>query len=208
MSRVQRPDVLAVFVKAPLVGQVKTRLAADIGAPRATELYRALGRSVVSACIGPSHETVVWFSPVEARPIVREWLGDLAIADYRAQPTGSLGSRLIAALRDHFHEGARRVVLIGSDCPGIHARLVSRAFAFLDEHDLVIGPARDGGYYLIGLRGPAPQLFRGISWSTATVLQQTLTRARRVGLRPAILPTLRDIDTADDARVLGLLPSR
>jgi len=100
------------------------------------------------------------------------------------------------------------VILIGSDCPGVHARLVSRAFADLDEHELVIGPAHDGGYYLIGLREPAPGLFRSIGWSTDAVLKQTLARAGRLGLRAAVLPILRDVDTRRDAQVLGLLRSR
>jgi hypothetical protein len=113
---------------------------------------------------------------------------------------------MAAAIRHHFHEGFGRVILIGSDCPGIDAQLVSRAFASLNEHDLAIGPAHDGGYYLIGLRGPAPRLFDDISWSTDVVLEQTLAQARRLGLHPAILPTLRDMDTATDARALELLP--
>jgi hypothetical protein len=206
VNQVQRPDVLGVFVKAPIAGQVKTRLAAEVGAQSAARLYHLLGRSVVSACGGPSYDTVVWFAPRGARRMVQHWLRRTAVAGYRAQPAGSLGERMAAAIRLHFHEGFRRVILIGSDCPGIDAQLVSRAFATLDEHDLTIGPARDGGYYLIGLRGPAPRLFRGISWSTDVVLDQTLEQARRLGLRSAILPTLRDIDTAADARALRLLP--
>jgi rSAM/selenodomain-associated transferase 1 len=151
------------------------------------------------------HETVVWFTPKEARTLVRDWLADLAVAEYRAQPAGTLGSRLIAAFRHHFQAGARRVILMGSDCPGVDVPLVSKAFGSLKEHDLVLGPAQDGGYYLIGLQRPEPRLFRRVSWSTDSVLAQTLLRARRLGLRSAILPTLRDIDTPEDAAALGLL---
>lgn len=205
MKRPPGADVLAVFVKAPVAGQVKTRLAAEIGAQAAADLYRSLGRSAVSACSGPLHETVVWFTPRAARTLVREWLGDLAVAEYRPQPGGTLGSRLIAAFRHHFQAGAGRVVLMGSDCPGIDVPLLSKAFGSLDEHDLVLGPAQDGGYYLIGLRRPEPRLFRRVSWSTDSVLAQTLARAGRLGLCSAILPTLRDIDTSEDAAALGLL---
>jgi rSAM/selenodomain-associated transferase 1 len=205
VTRQRRPDVLGIFVKAPLPGMVKTRLAAEIGAGPAADLYRHLGRRVVSASAGAKYDTVVWFAPRAARQAVGEWLQDLEIAAYRAQPSGSLGARLATAIRRHFKEGARRVILIGSDCPGVDSRLVARGFASLDHHDLVIGPARDGGYYLIGLSRPRPQLFRGINWSTQAVLEQTLTQARRVGLRTAILPRLRDLDTAHDARALGLL---
>lgn len=205
MNRLARAHILGVFVKAPVAGQVKTRLAAEIGAQAAADLYRVLGRSVVSACIGAPYETVVWFTPTEARTLVRDWLGDFAVADYRAQPAGTLGSRLIAACRHHFHAGAHRVILIGSDCPGIDAPLLSRAFDSLEQNDLVLGPAQDGGYYLIGLQRPEPRLFRGVRWSTDSVLAQTLLRAGRLGLRSAILPTLRDVDTTDDAATVGLL---
>ncbi len=206
MNRVERPDVLGVFVKAPVAGQVKTRLAAEVGTQSATRLYHLLGRSVVSACIHPSYDTVVWFAPRGASGMVQQWLRGVGVAGYRAQPAGSLGLRMTAAIRHHFNQGFRKVTLIGSDCPGIDAQLVSRAFASLDEHDLTIGPSHDGGYYLIGLRGPAPRLFRGINWSTDVVLDQTLAHARGLGLRTAMLPTLRDIDTASDARALKLLP--
>jgi uncharacterized protein len=201
-----RSRVLAIFVKAPIVGRVKTRLAAGIGAQSAVDLYRVLGRTVVSACIGSSYDTVVWFTPAKARPLVVDWLGGLEIATYRAQPTGSLGPRLTGAFRDHFREGSHRVIVIGSDSPDIDGAVISHAFASLDEHELVIGPAEDGGYYLIGLRGPAPQLFRGINWSSHAVLEQTLAHAHRLELRTAMLPTLRDIDTPGDARALSLLP--
>lgn len=201
-----KPHVLAVFVKAPVAGRVKTRLAAEVGVHNAAEIYRRLGRRVVAACIGRRYDTVVWFAPVGARRAVRQWLTGLKVTAFRAQVSGALGARLAAAFGRHFREGASRVIAIGSDCPGVDPRLMSRALAALDEYDLAIGPANDGGYYLIGLRAPALQIFRGIAWSTETVLEQTLARARQLGLRAALLPTLRDVDTASDARALGILP--
>jgi rSAM/selenodomain-associated transferase 1 len=205
-NRLRRPEVLAVFVKAPTLGRVKTRLAAETGAARAAELYRVLGHGIVSACVSPRYDTVVWFTPVEARRRVRQWLHGLGVAAFRPQAQGALGARMAATFLRHFGEGARRVVLIGSDCPGVDSSLVSAALAQLDEHDLVIGPAHDGGYYLIGLPRAVPELFRGIAWSTGTVFNQTLAHAGRLGLRPALLPPLRDVDTASDARSVGLLP--
>ncbi len=206
MPRSSRPDVLGVFVKAPVPGRVKTRLAAEVGFHRAAEIYRDLGRRVVTACASSGHDTVVWFAPPEARPAVRDWLKGLSVAAFRAQLSGALGVRLAAAFRRHFHEGASRVIMIGSDCPGVDAGLVSRALGVLDEHHLVLGPAHDGGYYLIGLRVPVPQLFRGIAWSTGAVLEQTIARARELGLNTILLSTLRDVDTASDARAVGILP--
>jgi rSAM/selenodomain-associated transferase 1 len=198
--------VLGIFVKAPAPGWVKTRLAAEIGVHHATEIYRHLGRRVVAACAGSGHSTVVWFAPSEARLAVRAWLKGLGVAAFQAQVAGALGARLVTAFQRHFDEGARRVIVIGSDCPGVDAALVSRALAALDEHDLVLGPAHDGGYYLIGLRAPVRQLFRRIAWSTHTVLGQTVARARQLGLRTLLLPRLRDVDTASDARAVGILP--
>ncbi|MGH7675645.1 MAG: TIGR04282 family arsenosugar biosynthesis glycosyltransferase [Gemmatimonadales bacterium] len=202
----RKAGVLAVFVKAPVAGRVKTRLAAEVGVHNAAEIYRGLGRRVVAACVGRGYDTVVWFAPLGARRAVRHWLKGLRVAAFRAQGSGVLGARLAAVFCQHFREGARRVILIGSDCPGVDSRLVSRALAALDKHELVVGPARDGGYYLVGLRAPAPQLFRGIAWSTDAVLEQTLARARQLGLSAALLPTLRDVDTASDAHAIGILP--
>jgi len=206
VRRSPRPNVLGIFVKAPAPGRVKTRLAAEIGVHHATEIYRDLGRRVVAACAGSSHDTVVWFAPPEARPAVRAWLKGLRVAAFRAQVAGALGARLAAAFQRHFDEGAGRVIVIGSDCPGVDAGLVSRALAALDKHDLVLGPAHDGGYYLIGLRAPVRQLFRRIAWSTQAVLGQTVARARQLRLSTLLLPILRDVDTASDARAAGILP--
>lgn len=202
----RRADVVAVFVKAPVAGRVKTRLAAEVGVHHAAEIYRSLGRRVVAACIGRAHDTTVWFAPARERQAVRQWLDSLDVGSIRAQVSGTLGMRLSAAFAQHFQEGASRVIGIGSDCPDVDADIVSQALAALDEHDVVIGPAHDGGYYLIGLRAPVPQLFHGIAWSTEAVLHQTLTRARQLGLSPALLPTLRDVDTLADARAMGLMP--
>ena len=94
--------------------------------------------------------------------------------------------------------------MIGSDCPGIGAPLISQAFESLTEHELVLGPAHDGRYYLVGLRRPEPGLFRDIDWSTDLVLAQTVSRAHRLEMRSALLPTLRDIDTLQDAAAVGL----
>jgi rSAM/selenodomain-associated transferase 1 len=201
-------DVLGVFVKAPVVGRVKTRLAADLGARQAARLYRQLGRTVIANCARPaSYRTVVWFAPRERGVTVRSWLDDLAVDAFLPQQGDDLGARLIAAFDEHFRAGAKRVTIIGSDCPDVADPLVRRAFAALRRADAVIGPTLDGGYYLIALKRPAPGLFRAIAWSTTDVLAMTLARARRLRLHIALLPTLRDVDTAHDARALGLVSS-
>jgi len=98
-------------------------------------------------------------------------------------------------------------VIIGTDCPGVSRHLIHQAFTALGRRDVVLGPALDGGYYLIGLAAPQAALFRGISWSTGTVAAQTGTRAHSLGLSCHLLRPLRDVDTARDARAVGLLRS-
>lgn len=199
-----KAHVLCVFVKAPVPGQVKTRLAMELGANQATELYRRLGRQVVQGVVGEEYETVVWYAPPSDAPLVRAWLDGLGVTRFLLQSGADLGDRLCTAFAKHFREGARRVVIIGSDCPGIDAGLVAQALAALGRHDLVLGPAWDGGYYLIGMKRPHEFLFEGIAWSTSSVAEETATRARAAGLSCHLLLTLRDVDTGADARAAGL----
>jgi len=199
---------LGIFVKAPIPGQVKTRLADEIGPSGAAEVYWRLGRQVVSGAAGSEHRSTVWFAPAREAAFVREWLDGVGPVAFRPQAGASLGERLTNAFTTEFAERARGVVIIGSDCPGVDRRIVQQAFTALGEHDVVLGPALDGGYYLVGLAAPHPALFRGIPWSTAAVASQTRTRARALGLSCHLLEPLRDVDTMRDARVLGLLGPR
>ena len=114
------------------------------------------------------------------------------------QPAADLGERLTYAFAQAFAGGAARAVVIGTDCPGLSAALLGQAFEELRTHDLVVGPADDGGYYLLGLSAPRPALFANKAWSTATVLADTLADAARLHLRVARLPTLHDVDGAPD----------
>lgn len=198
-------QALGIFVKAPIPGRVKTRLAGELGPRGAAEVYRRIGRHVVQATVGPGYRTTVWFTPRRELRRVREWLDSVDMVAFRAQVGTGLGARLIGAFSREFRAGARRVIMIGSDCPGVDARVVREAFGALSDCDLVLGPALDGGYYLIGLAAPAPGLFRGIAWSTEAVTSQTLARASALGLSYQALPPLCDVDTARDARAWGLL---
>lgn len=154
---------------------------------------------------GPDrYRTVVWFAPQKSRPAIRSWLRGLGVDAFLPQRGDNLGARLASAFDGHFGTGASRVAIIGSDCPGVAGGTVRRAFTSLRRADAVIGPTLDGGYYLIALNKPAPALFQDIAWSTPAVLETTLARARRLGMTVAMLPTLRDVDTAEDARALRL----
>lgn len=200
------PQVLGVFVKAPIPGRVKTRLAADIGPVAAAGLYRRLGRRVVRAAVSDEYQTAVSYAPRGDGRLVRAWLRGLGVHRFHPQAEGTLGARLLAALGRHLRAGARRVTIIGSDCPGVDRRVIREAFAALDDHDLVLGPARDGGYYLIGMKALHEPLFRGIHWSSEAVLSETRTAARDLGLSCHLLGPLRDVDTLADARAMGLMP--
>jgi rSAM/selenodomain-associated transferase 1 len=200
---------LGILAQAPVPGRVKPRLTEEVGPSAAAEVYWQLGRRVVAAVATPGHRTTVWYAPADEAAFVREWLEGVGRIELRPQPAGTLGARLAFAFARHFQEGAARtgsgVVIVGTDCPGVDRRLVTEAFTALSRVDLVMGPTLDGGYYLLGLRAPAPELFQDVRWGTGAVAAQTRARAAALGLRVQLLRPLRDVDTARDARAVGLL---
>jgi rSAM/selenodomain-associated transferase 1 len=127
---------------------------------------------------------------------MQQWLG--FGWRYQCQGEGDLGSRMALAFANAFNEGSKIVVIIGTDCPSLKPKLMGDAFQVLSQNDLVLGPAQDGGYYLIGLRRFIPELFTGINWGTSEVLQQTVTIAKQLDLAIAYLPTLADVDRPED----------
>lgn len=188
---------ILVFVRAPEAGRVKTRLAASIGADAALRVYRRLAEHTVGEALAVTGAEVrVHFTPADAEAAVRAWLG--AGPALLPQAGGDLGERMREAFARAFADGHRRVVIIGSDLPEMGADLLRRAIALLTDHQAVVGPARDGGYYLLGLTGPVEGIFEGIAWSTPGVLAATLERLQTAGISPALLETLRDVDEAED----------
>jgi uncharacterized protein len=192
-------DVLIAFVKAPRPGANKTRLAAHVGDAAALSVYRGLAAETLrrTAPAGDAYERLVFFTPAEAGPEVGEWLPGEALLP---QVEGDLGQRMAAAFEEAFRRGARRVAIVGTDVPGLSAQIVGDALAALEDHDAVLGPARDGGYCLLALARACPALFQGIAWGTPAVLPVTLQRATALGLRLRLLAPLRDIDTLEDLR--------
>ena len=188
-----------VFTKYPIPGHSKTRLIPALGPEGAALLHREMSERTVEWLRGFGRERAC---EVEARITgagrrdARRWLGKgLAI---RPQGWGDLGRRLSRAFQEAFAEGCARVVIIGTDCPRLASETLEKAFDALESSDLVIGPAFDGGYYLIGLRRPAPFLFQDIEWGSETVFDETMKRARRRGLEATVLEELDDLDRPED----------
>jgi uncharacterized protein len=186
---------LIVFVKAPRAGFVKTRLAAALGPHGALAAYRALVDRVLGE-LSSLRDVELRFSPDDAASEISAWLRP-GWSD-AAQGEGDLGARMNRAFGEAFASGATRVVLIGSDCPHVTIADIAAAAAALADHDAVLGPAEDGGYWLVALRASAPGLFAQMEWSTADVLARTLARAQSLGLRVHLLRSLPDVDTVED----------
>ena len=190
-------EQLIVFVKAPRPGAVKTRLAKSIGAAAACEAYRTLAETLFFQ-LSKLSNAELRFAQDDAGDEIKPWLRNNW--GMRPQGQGSLGRRLQRAFAQAFSHGAHRVVIIGSDCPAVRLRDIEEAWSALKLNDVVIGPARDGGYWLIGLRQPQPTLFDGIAWSTERVLGETLQRAEHAGLRVKLLQELSDVDSENEWR--------
>lgn len=189
---------ILLFVRAPEAGRVKTRLAAEIGAEAALRVYRRLAEHAVAEAraLAPEAALRIHVTPADAIGAVRGWLGGEAV--YLPQSGDDLGARMRAAFEAAFADGHRRVVIIGSDLPGLSSDALRRALAALDSRRAVLGPARDGGYWLLGLREMVTGVFGGIAWSTDRVLATTLERLRAAGCEPALLEELGDVDRATD----------
>ena len=188
---------VCLFVKSPRLGEVKTRLARDVGAARATAIYRALVEHQAEE-IPVDWRVTVYFTPSNAGEDMKTWLAPQLQNGTRFVPQcdGDLGRRLVTAVRRELDNGSERVYLIGGDCPALSRDYFEEADRALSDKDIVLGPAQDGGYVLLGIKGPHQILFRDIDWSTPAVLQQTLAAARRQTLSVCLLRPLVDIDDA------------
>jgi len=193
--------MLIIFVRYPEAGRAKTRLIPAIGAVAAAEMQHEMSvRTLATArqfAKGANDWIEVRFAGGTPEQMAALYGADL---QYREQGKGDLGQRLTLAIADGFRSGARTVVVIGTDCPALNAGHLHAANEALGESDLVLGPALDGGYYLIGLRQPRLELFEGIDWSTERVLSQTMQAADRLGLNIYLLEALADVDRPDDLR--------
>lgn len=187
-----------IFIRFPHRGKVKSRLARTLGAEKATVFYRLCVQQIVGELDRVSGEAkkCLSYSDNSDKDEIQHWIG----SRFRLIPQveGDLGQRLERSVRRLLKGSSGKAIIMASDVPDLSAEIMNNAVSALDNHDLVIGPCNDGGYYLIGMKKPHGELFEGISWSTNKVLEQTLAIAGKQGLSVFSLITLRDIDTGDD----------
>lgn len=194
-----KPPAIAVMAKVPGTAVVKSRLHTVLTPEQATALYRCFLLDRLDALLGVSDiERVVAFTPAESR----EEMAALVPAGFRCVPQQGrdLGERLAGVLAGLIAEGHAAAIAIDSDSPTLPMAYVAAAASVLSRKlaDVVIGPAEDGGYYLIGITSPQPRLFDDVAWSTASVLPTTLARTEELGLRSHLLPLWFDVDTERD----------
>ncbi|WP_449258192.1 TIGR04282 family arsenosugar biosynthesis glycosyltransferase [Chlorobium limicola] len=202
MHEVSSHRLLAVLTRNPAPGRVKTRLASTVGTETALHVYRTL-REYTAGVINKCHmEKAVFYS--DDIPAHDCFLGGDTLAFL--QGGHDFGARMHHTFTTGFSLDFRRVVLIGTDCPEIDTCIIETAFTELENHDAVLGPARDGGFYLIGLKQERPELFRDRTWSHALVLHETIDILDRNGASYFLLPELQDIDTFEDLKQSRLWP--
>lgn len=198
------PDnpLILLFVKAPIRGQVKSRLAAVLGPDAALDLHRNFVVDIMESIEKSGIPFRVCYHPPDAGETMKHWLG--AHLPYMPQEGNDLGERMERAFGRAFSEGVSRAVLVGSDIPDLPTAMFTDAFRALNSHDAVIGPALDGGYYLIGFNKDTdfPGVFSGIEWSTGDVFSRTMQAFEHAGKRVHQLPFWRDMDTIDDLKDL------
>lgn len=193
-----RNEALILFIKNPVLGRVKTRLAAGIGEERALQVYQDLLRHTREVARRVEVRRYVFYS--DFIDWQDEWPESLFFK--RLQEGRDLGLRMHHALDTALgrHEKA---VLVGGDIPGLRPDILERAFSALEQQDVVLGPAEDGGYYLIGLKEPRLSLFEEMRWSHPRVLDDTLQRVDDAGLSCQFLETLKDVDEPQDLEAMG-----
>lgn len=190
---------VVIYSRPPVAGVTKTRLAVSIGIEAAARVADVLLEHTLTAARVSGAEVRLALS---AAPDLA-WAAGLGVT-WELQPTGGLGERMAGTFAARFRAGARRVVLIGSDCAGLDSGHLEHAFAALAEVPCVLGPAADGGYWLVGQRAPGYDLFSGVTFSVPDTLEQTRRRLRSQGVDWQELVELHDIDTAADlARALA-----
>jgi len=190
-------NLLGFFAKFPEPGKVKTRLAKHIGLEKAASFYRRIAEYVLkrTAPLDFSYLRIIFYTPDTMKQRFEDWLPDEIM---KAQSGLDVGERMHKALQEMFDRGAEKAIVVGADIPGLHREIIELAFQKLETADIVLGPASDGGYYLIGMKSPQPEIFRDISWGTGEVFKETIFTLEKLGLRYSTVETLFDVDRVED----------
>jgi rSAM/selenodomain-associated transferase 1 len=196
---------LIIFAKAPIPGEVKTRLCPPLTPDEAASLHGTLVLDTIERTKNlPGVSLYVAGAPDHAHPFFKVLEGRYG-AKLLPQRGPDLGTRMRWAMQDAFEQGVQDVILTGTDLPTLPRAHLTEALKLIKTHDVVLGPTPDGGYYLIGLRRMIPDLFDGIAWSTASVFAETKKKIESAGLSLGLLPECRDLDTLEDLKAfIGL----
>lgn len=187
-----------LFVRAPELGRVKTRLEKEMDGVTVLALYRCFVEDIIKTLTTGGCDITVCFTPSHKESAMRKWLGPSV--HVQAQTGRDLGEKMCNAFSDVFATDVGRAVLIGSDIPDLDIGIIHEAFTILENEDMAIGPAEDGGYYLIGFQKEVfdGDVFTGIDWGTGAVFQKTQQQIHDAGLKDHVLPIWQDIDTFED----------
>ena len=195
-----KQSALIIFVKAPILGKVKTRLSPHLSQREILRLYKSFLKMITARCSGLKEvDRFLGCTPTKDD----DFLLNLAMRygyECFKQRGRSLGERLINAFRDHFDMGYKKVVIIGSDSPTIPLEYIRDAFTLLNKREFVLGPCNDGGYYIVGTKRPYEEVFKRIPWDTSEVLNKTLDRLNSANIDYYLLPFWYDVDRIEDLR--------
>ena len=193
MEELESTDCLIVFVKNPILGKVKTRIAEKVGDKKAMEIYLKMINHL-------NH----WVSPLPLKKwiyfsdyIDRDGIWSSSEFEFGLQKGKDLGIKMYSALSEILIN-SKKAILIGSDIAGLNPKILKDAVEMLENHDMVFGPANDGGYYLVGCKNNHPEIFDNIPWGTSKVLEMSLEKTANIGLKVALLTPLNDIDYIED----------
>lgn len=191
---------LIIFIKNPIKGKAKTRLAATVGADEAHRIYLELLRHTREITEKVNAHRYLYYSAfIDEND---DWSIE-AFSKHLQDSDLDLGQKMSLAFQKAFNDGNQQVIIIGSDCASLTAEAIEDAFLLLDQHDFVVGPAEDGGYYLLGMQKYTPKIFQNIQWSTPEVFPKTLAYIENTQKTVGLLPTLSDIDYEEDWKQHG-----
>ena len=198
----EKENLVIIFIKCPLMGTVKTRLSKTIGEKMAQELYKRFVLDIIASLEGTGIPFVIYYTIDSCEETMVNWIGkDFR---YHVQEGNGLGDRIKNSFIKSFSDGYENVILIGSDSPDLPPKYLIESFEYLRSNDVIIGPAVDGGYYLVGFRADtfAPIIFHGIEWSSGNEFRETMNKLEEEGAGVHLLPEWYDIDTYEDLKKL------